>query len=43
MRYGERDCGQPRPLLDAPAAPELERLVANIGAIAVLRIEARGW
>lgn len=43
MRYVERDCGQPRPPLEAPSAPELERLAANIGAIAALRAESRGW
>lgn len=43
MRYMERDCGQPRPPLEALGAPDQDRLAAAIGAIAALRAEPRGW
>ena len=43
MRYMQRDCGQPRPPLDALDVPAQHRLAADIGAIAALRAEFRGW
>ncbi len=43
MRYMQRDCGQPRPPLDALDAPDEDRLAADIRAIAALGAEPRGW
>lgn len=43
LRALGRDCGQPRPPLDALSAGGYEKLVAELGALAVLRAEPRGW
>jgi 4-hydroxy-tetrahydrodipicolinate synthase len=38
-----RDCGTPRPPLDALSAAAYERLTVDLGSLAVLRGEPRGW
>ena len=43
MRAMGRDCGQPRPPLDALSAAEYERLAAAVIALPALRDEPRGW
>lgn len=43
LRAMGRDCGQPRPPLDALSAGGYEKLAAELGALAVLRSEPRGW
>ncbi|MEK7878066.1 MAG: dihydrodipicolinate synthase family protein [Pseudomonadota bacterium] len=43
MRAMGRECGQPRPPLDALSAGGYEKLAAELGALAVLRAEPRGW
>lgn len=43
MRVMGRDCGQPRPPLDSLAPGRYEKLAAELGAMAVLRGEPRGW
>ena len=43
MRAMGRDCGEPRPPLDALGAGGYEKLAAELGALAVLRGEPRGW
>lgn len=43
LRAMGRDCGQPRPPLDALSAAVYDKLAAEIGALAVLRAEPRGW
>lgn len=43
MRAMGRDCGAPRPPLDALAAADYEKLAADLGRLAVLRGEPRGW
>lgn len=43
MRTMGRDCGAPRPPLDALAAADYEKLTVNLGALAGLRGEPRGW
>jgi 4-hydroxy-tetrahydrodipicolinate synthase len=43
MDYMQRNCGLPRPPLEAPDAPTRKLIDAAIGAIASLRAEPRGW
>jgi 4-hydroxy-tetrahydrodipicolinate synthase len=43
MRTMGRDCGTPRPPLDALSAAAYEKLTVDLGALAVLRGEPRGW
>ena len=43
MRAMGRECGQPRPPLDALSAGGYGKLAAELGALAVLRVEPRGW
>ena len=43
LRALGRDCGQPRPPLDALSAGGYDKLAAELGAFAVLRAEPRGW
>ena len=43
MRAMGRDCGEPRPPLGALGAGAREKLTAELGALAVLREEPRGW
>lgn len=43
LRAMGRDCGEPRPPLAALSAGGYERLAAELGALAVLRAEPRGW
>ncbi len=43
LRAMGRECGQPRPPLEALSASGYETLAAEIGALAVLRAEPRGW
>ena len=43
MRVMGRDCGEPRPPLEAVAAGGYEKLAAELGAMAALRTEPRGW
>ncbi len=43
LRAMGRDCGQPRPPLDALSAGGYDKLAAELGALAVLRAEPRGW
>jgi 4-hydroxy-tetrahydrodipicolinate synthase len=38
-----RDCGQPRPPLDALSAPQFDKLAADLNALPALRGEPRGW
>lgn len=38
-----RECGQPRPPIDACAGADRERLAGAIGAIGLLKEEPRGW
>jgi len=43
MRAMGRDCGEPRPPLQALGAGRYKTLAAELGAMAVLRAEPRGW
>ena len=43
LRAMRRECGQPRPPLDALSGGGYEKLAAELGALAVLRTEPRGW
>ena len=43
LRAMGRECGQPRPPLDALSAGGYDKLAAEIGALAILRAEPRGW
>jgi 4-hydroxy-tetrahydrodipicolinate synthase len=43
LRAMGRDCGQPRPPLDPLSADGYARLAAQLGALAVLSAEPRGW
>ena len=43
LRAMGRECGQPRPPLDALSAGGYDKLAAELGALAVLRAEPRGW
>jgi 4-hydroxy-tetrahydrodipicolinate synthase len=43
LRAMGRECGEPRPPLDALSAGSYEQLAAELGALAVLRAEPRGW
>ena len=43
MRAMGRDCGQPRPPLDALSATSYKELAAELGALTALREEPRGW
>ena len=43
MRAMGRDCGQPRPPLDALSAGGYKELAAELGALTALREEPRGW
>jgi len=43
LRAMGRECGQPRPPLDALSAGGYEKLAAELGALAVLSAEPRGW
>ena len=43
LRAMGRACGQPRPPLDALSAGAYEKLAAELGALAALRGEPRGW
>ena len=43
MRAMGRDCGELRPPLEALAAGGYEKLAAELGAVAALRTEPRGW
>ena len=43
MRAMGRDCGDPRPPLDALPASATRKLAAELGALAPLRDEPRGW
>jgi dihydrodipicolinate synthase/N-acetylneuraminate lyase len=43
MRAMDRDCGEPRPPLLPLDASAYQRLVGELGAIAALRSESRGW
>lgn len=43
LRAMGRDCGQPRPPLDALSAGGYDKLAAELGALAVLGAEPRGW
>jgi 4-hydroxy-tetrahydrodipicolinate synthase len=43
IRAMGRDCGQPRPPLDALKANDYEALSASLNAMPVLRAEPRGW
>ncbi len=43
MRAMGRDCGQPRPPLDALGAVEYDKLAAEIEALSALRGEPKGW
>ena len=43
LRAMGRDCGQPRPPLDALAAADYERIAAGIGTSGALRAEPKGW
>ena len=43
MRAMGRDCGEPRPPLQALGAGGYKTLAAELGAMAVLRAEPRGW
>lgn len=43
MQVMERRCGQPRPPLDPLGAADTDKIAAGIDAIALLRVEPRGW
>lgn len=43
LRALGRDCGQPRPPLDALTADDYDRIAAGIGASGALRSEPKGW
>ena len=43
LRAMGRECGQPRPPLDPLSAGGYGKLAAELGALAVLRAEPRGW
>jgi 4-hydroxy-tetrahydrodipicolinate synthase len=43
MRAMGRDCGQPRPPLDALSAAAYDKLAAEIEALPALRGEPKGW
>ncbi len=43
LRAMGRECGQPRPPLDALSSGGYDKLAAELGALAVLRAEPRGW
>ncbi len=43
MAVMKRDCGEPRPPLEALSGAEQEQLAAKLGAIALLREEPQGW
>ena len=43
MRAMGRDCGEPRPPNEALGAGVYEKLAAELGAMAALRAEPRGW
>ena len=43
LRAMGRECGQPRPPLDALSAGGYEKLAAELGALAVLSAEPRDW
>lgn len=43
LRAMGRDCGQPRPPLDALSAGRYEKLAAELAAMAALQAEPRGW
>ena len=43
LRAMGRDCGQPRPPLDALKASDYDALSAALGAVPALRAEPRGW
>jgi 4-hydroxy-tetrahydrodipicolinate synthase len=43
MRAMGRDCGIPRPPLEAPGEVEYAKLAEQLGAMAALRDEPRGW
>ncbi len=43
LRAMGRECGQPRPPLDALSSDGYETLAAELGALAVLRAEPQGW
>jgi len=43
LRAMGRECGEPRPPLDRLSAGGYDKLAAELGALAVLRAEPRGW